>query len=1280
MEIAGAQPGSQLIFWRNKVTKRSFPVAVFVLLLAFVANSPAQIATTSLRGTVKDPSGAVIPGATVTISNPANGQKLTAMSDAAGAYVFATIPPAQYTITVAASGFANQSKVAQILVNQPATVNFMMSVKAVQTVNVSAEAQTLNTTDASLGSSMGNDLIQALPSETRNVPDLLSLQPGVLYMPSNPGGPGASELNPTGDSRSGAVNGVRSDQGNVTDDGVDDNDQVYGYAFTGVLRETQDSTDEFRVATSNTNSDEGRSAGAQISLITKSGTNKFHGALYEYNRPTMTVANDYFVKQAQLGSGEPNIPGKLIRNIFGGDIGGPIRKDKLFFFANYEATRQAENQPVTRTVATKSYVNGNLIYLGDVSGQSNPVPVELSPAQVTTLDGGCQTAGGCRSAEYPLGPGPNPYAQQYFASEPVANGDLEGDGLNTGSFTFSSPSPVSLNTSIVRLDYTPNEKHRIFVRGGLQKDTDNGVEQFPGQPPSYVLEDNTKGIIAGDTWSITPNVVNDIRYGYIRQAYSNRGLGNADYVSFRFMDTPTAQTWTTIASVPVNNVVDNFNWNHGKHDFQFGGNWRLIDQNRTSNSVSYNNASTNPYWLSDYPPDPSAILGAPPVDDGFTNSWSIAYANLIGTVPSVTNYYNYQLTSATSGTLLADGTPLARHFRAWNAEYYLQDAWKPRPNLTITFGIRHTLLQTPYETHGQEVTPTIDTDTWYKKREQDAVKGQVYEQKLTFAPAGNYYGKPGFYPISKDAIAPRLAIAYAPNAHTTIRMGAGIYYDNFGESLVNIFDQNGAFGLSGAVTDAASTYGNEDSPRYVDRHTLPFSNGTGASPQPYPYTPPSDPVQGFAITWGIDSKMKTPYTEAFNFSIQHQFGGWTLETDYVGTMGRHLLQSLDLAEPVDYVDPQGGGDYYAAGSKLSRIADQNDQNYGVNAAGNGSIVNVPTIQYFEDVFPWMKDYDYAGESATQAIYNNEWGPERVYLGATGALADLDFYPGYAPGNWKPHFWQSQFSSLYALASMGMSYYNAMQFTLSHPFSHGLDLMVSYTFSKSIDEGSDAERSIEFSTSTALSSIINTWKPQLNRAPSDFDTRHLVTVDGMYNLPFGRQRQLLSNDNRFVDFFIGGWQLSGLSRVSSGLPFSLFEPGWSTNWQQEGYGIVTEPTQVRVHKHFDSKGDPLYFDNAQALNSGVYTGKPIRLPYPGETGERNNFRGDGLFDIDSGLNKTWGLSEYGSLKFDWEVYNVTNTTRFDPQYIGDGLTDSNLGIASAEMSQPRRMQFALRYDF
>ncbi|HEX4005966.1 MAG TPA: TonB-dependent receptor [Acidobacteriaceae bacterium] len=1260
------------------MTKRCSAVALSLFLVACTVTAFAQMATTSLRGVIKDPSGAVIPGAHIALLNGATGQAQNAISSAAGEYTFVSLEPAKYTIKVSATGFGDQTKAAELLVNQPATIDFTMTLKAIsEVVNVSAEAQTLNTTDASLGNSEGNALIQALPSETRNVPDLLSLQPGVLYLPTM----GASEANPGGDSRSGTVNGVRSDQGNVTLDGVDDNDQVYGYAFTGVLRETQDSVEEFRVSTANSNADEGRSAGAQVSLVTKSGSNSFHGAAYEYNRPTLTVANDWFNKQAELNTHEPNIPPKLIRNIFGAAVGGPIIKDKLFFFGNYEGTRQAENTQVTQTVPTAAYAAGKLSYQGD-DASGNIVNVVLTPSQVATLDAGCQVCHGANDSGYAPGPGPNPNALAYFAAMPVANGFTEGDGLNEGSFSFSSPNPVTLNTSIVRLDYTPNQQHRIFVRGNLQKDTTIGTENFPGQGPSSYYEDNTKGVIGGDTWSISPNLVNDVRYGYIRQGNSLHGVGDGDYVDFRFLSSPTAESRTTLATVPVNNIVDNLNWNKGKHDFQIGANWRLIHQNRTSDANSYNSASTNPYWVGGDAPDPSTITGYP-VDGGFGNSYGIAYANLVGIVPSVTNQYNYLLGNG-SGTLLADGAFVTRHFKSNEFEYYVQDAWKPIPNLTITFGLRHTILQTPWETHGQEVTPTIDTHSWFLEREAAAQQGQIYEPELSFAPAGPYYNKPGFWPKQKANIAPRFAIAYAPTSRTTIRAGAGIYFDHYGESLINLFDQSGAFGLSGAVTNPAGTYGYEDSPRFTGRSTLPFSNGTFPNSPPYPFAPPTGAIEGFSITWGLDSRLKTPYTEAFNLSVQHQFPkGFTLETDYVGTLGRHLIQSLDLAEPVDFVDPGGGGDYFHAGAQLSRLVDQHNGNYENN--GNYASPSVPSIKYFEDVFPWMANYDYPGESATQAIYNNEWAPYRYDLGATTSLADLDFYgppSGFgfypAPGNWQPHFWQGQFSSLYALSTIGSSYYNSLQVTVRHPSSHGLEFDVSYTLSHSIDLGSDSERSTEFSTSTALSSIINSWSPQFNRGSSDFDTRQLLTVDGVYALPFGRGRQLLGNTNRVTNFLLGGWQLSGINRTTSGLPFTLFEPGWTTNWQQEGYGVVTG--KVPMRRHFDQYGDPQFFADAASINSNVTSGHPVRLPYPGEAGERNNFRGDGYFDIDAGLAKSWTLREYGALKFAWETYNTTNTVRFDPNSIGSGLTGGNLGVASALLTQPRRMQFSLRYDF
>ncbi|MGB6192933.1 MAG: carboxypeptidase regulatory-like domain-containing protein, partial [Terracidiphilus sp.] len=702
-----------------------------------------QIATTSLRGLIKDPAGALVPGATITITDNGTGKAQSTTSNSDGQYTFPQIAPAKYTISATAVGFGSQKKIAELLVNQPATIDFALTIQSSSvTVDVSASAQTLNTSDASLGSSANNAEIQSLPSETRNVPDLLSLQPGVLFLGQTTG-QGSVE----GDSRQGAVNGGRSDQGNVTLDGVDDNDQVNGFAFTGVLRQTQDSIEEFRVTTASSNADSGRSSGAQISMVTKSGTNSFHGAAYEYYRPPFTAANNWFNKQAEVNEGLPNVPTKVLRNIFGIALGGPIKKDKLFFFGNYEGSRLAEDYQQIQTVGTASYDAGNLIY-PDANGN----PQIISASDVTALDAGCQI---CNTSAYPSGPGPNAAALAYFNSMPAANGTIEGDTLNSGSYSFASPNPVHLNTSIARLDYTPSDKHRIFVRGNLQMDVVNNPEQFPGQGPSDVQEDNSKGITAGDTWSISPNLINDIRYGYVRQGVSDRGVGTGDYVDFRFMSTATAETRTTVTSVPTNNIVDNLSWTKGSHTLQFGGNWRLVHQNRNSDSTTWQGASSNPYWLGGDAPSPTDEDGNSLVPSGFGNSYEIAFANLVGTIPSLTNSYNYHVDSASSGTLLPDGAFLDRHFKANEFEWYVQDAWRVRPNLTITFGVRHTILQTPYETSGQQVAPTVDTHSWFLKRESAAQAGQIFEDNLQFTPSGPYYNKPGFWPKQKDNFAPR---------------------------------------------------------------------------------------------------------------------------------------------------------------------------------------------------------------------------------------------------------------------------------------------------------------------------------------------------------------------------------------------------------------------------------------------------------------------------------------------------------------------------------------------
>ncbi|MGD0729993.1 MAG: TonB-dependent receptor [Terracidiphilus sp.] len=1246
-------------------------------ILSIATLAFGQTATTSLRGTVKDSSGALVPGANVALVDQGTNNKYHAASNSAGFYIFPNVYPAHYLITISASGFATQTRTAELLVDQPATVDFTLGVQAATvTVDVSTAAETLNFADASMGNAVGNTTIEALPMEGRDPINLLSLQPGVLYV--------GSEIT---DSRQGAVAGGRSDQGNITLDGLDDNEQIFGTAFTGVLRSTLDSTEEFRVTTSNGTAVAGRTSGAQVNLITRSGTNKEHGSLYEYYRPTNTVANAYFYKNEESISGDPNIPQKYILNTFGGTVGGPILKDKVFYFFNYEGQRRAISDVVEATVPTPSFMQGGLQYT-DTSG--NTVP--LMPGQVATMDEPCTKNTYQGQPVCPNGPGANQAVLSYLAPIKTSMNPVGGDGgLNSAALFFTSPAPLTLNTSILKLDYNMNSKNRFFVRGNLQKDTTSGDENLPGQGAATFYDANNKGIAAGHTWTPTARIVNDVRYAYIREGYQTGGIAPGNWVDIYGLTQPTAQTGSSLLHVPVNTITETLTWIKGNHTLAFGGNWRSITNHHSGNGGSFAGAQTNYQYAntSDLPTPPN-------MSSGFNTSWQLAWADLMGVLPELSEPFNYAITSPTAATALPEGSPVTRNFHSNEWEGYVQDAWRLRSNLTATFGVRYTLLQTPYETNGQQISYNTDMDAWYMKREAAAQQGQVYEPILNLQPSGKANHAAGFWPEEKKAFAPRVGLVFAPNARTSIRASAGIYFDHYGESIVNNWDTSGEseVGLAAEVTNTADELGFEQAPRFTGPHNLPnIPLPSFPTTESYPFAPN---VGVYGINWGMDNHIKTPYAEAYNFSLQHEFpGGFTFEEAYVGRLGHHLLQDLDQAEPVDFVDPAGGGDYFSNARILSKAVDAapfGTQQYGIFAGTTQKINNnIPTIPYFEDVFPYMKNYDYAGESATQAVYNDAWAPFRYNNGETFSLFWMDVNPyGLFPGSPgstgtdQPDFWSQQFSSLYALSSIGNSSYNALQFTLRHPASHGLAVDVSYTFSKSIDWGSETERSSIFTNvddAYVNFSIQNTWKPKLNRGVSDFDTHSLVSGDWVYTLPVGRGKALLGNSNRVADALIGGWQWAGLGRWTTGLPFTLQSVAYPTNFNYQAFGFNVG--NVHTHRNI-TNGVPHVFDaaTASAIGNGIYYGSPIRLPYAGEAGSRNNFRGDGYLDVDSALSKTWGIGERVKLKFAAEAYNLSNTVRFDtsPNGLVDGTGSTTIGTYDAPLSTYRRMQFGLRADF
>ena len=328
---------------------RLFAIAL-VWLLTGAGGAWAQSGTSGVRGTVADEQGAHVPGATVTLSNPDTAFSRTTTTDASGDYQFVSVPPGNYTITVELTGFrtAIYERVS-LPVDVIATQDVQLTVgQLTESVQVVAETRVINTTDASLGNVISGNQVRALPLEARSVVGLLSLQAGAVFVPTNTFG--------DQDNRSGAVSGARADQANVTLDGVDNNDPLFNTAYAGALRSTLDSLQEFRVTTSNYGADSGRSSAAQVSLVTKSGSNVFHGSAYDVIRRTSTSANEYFNKLA--GNDVP----KLDKNIYGGAFGGALIKDKLFFFGNYERLKEDSEALTERQVPSLSMRDGVMVY------------------------------------------------------------------------------------------------------------------------------------------------------------------------------------------------------------------------------------------------------------------------------------------------------------------------------------------------------------------------------------------------------------------------------------------------------------------------------------------------------------------------------------------------------------------------------------------------------------------------------------------------------------------------------------------------------------------------------------------------------------------------------------------------------------------------------------------------------------------------------------------------------------------------------------------------------
>ncbi len=1324
-------------------------------------------ATASIRGTVTDTSGGYVGGASVTLTNPESKSVRTATTGDDGGYQFQFLPPGTYTLDVAATGFQKYEQTAlQLLVNTPVTVNVQLKVGGgKETVTVTAAEPALNLVDASIGNSFDETQVRDIPLEGRNVPDLLSLQAGVAYTGNRIG-------DKDQDTRNGAVNGARSDQSNVTLDGVDVNDQSNGYAFTSVLPVTQDSIQEFRVTTTNYGADQGQGSGAQVALITKSGTNVYHGSAYENLRNTITSANDYLVKQSELNIGAPNKPLKLNRNIFGARLGGPLRKDRLFFFTNYEGTREREEQRAERIIPTPSLCQGIFRYQDTSGGITTFTPTDLKNLDPRGI--------GIDPAMLDL-IGHTGYLDKTFCTGKTVTNDLSaGDGLNYAGFVFRAPTSLDNDVFISKIDYrlTANGRHLLFWRGALQDLRNPGTPFLPGDAPETTTADHSKGFVVGYTAVLSSTLANSFHWGYTRQSFGAVGDTNQPWNTFLGLDQGIAYSHSF--QVGTHNLLDDFSWTKKNHTLQVGTSIGLARDPRSSNlhSSSLGLGTTN--WTSPIgfagttsTLDPMngaahpllvASCGGTPCPPGTalepvsSTQYDRPLLALYGMISDVVANYNLDR----NGDVQAAGDPVTRNYGLNWYEFYGQDTWRIKPNLTLTYGLRWSLFPPPWETNGLQTASTFGLGTQFNQNVANMKQGLGYtsEPAIAFNLGGPVNHGPGFYNFEKTDFSPRVSIAYSPRPHggllrslfgendkTVIRAGYSRVYDRAGFALLNTFDQVGSAGLTTTLQNPCCTFnetGAEDLPRITGINTLPKFNSPppGITPvqflndPPPPGFPQTPGTAAQANLWGIDNTLKTPRANAIDFSVGRELPKqFSLQVSYVGRFGQKLLTQRDLNQPLDIVDPKTGIDYYTAAAALSKLArtfalanqgaPNNFYQATITPAQISSITASmlgPTAQYWVDMLPPLRkgatQYSdlFTGftpstanttDGLLQSVFDLYYNPALSVIGdEIVGLADIDLYgglgdntpvpPGGAAvpyffngppgllGNGSGKFLSNQAISMYGWSSVGTSNYNALQVSLRKQFSHGVQFDFNYTFSKSLDITSAASR-VGFSVygyqniGLVGTRLANDFSPNLARAVSDFDLTHQMNLNWRAELPFGKGRALARNVSGVVNGFIGGWEISGVARWTSGFPFSV-DGGqrWPTNWFLTA---ITQMTSRPVTGVFKQNGSVNVFADPAAAQ------QDFTLPLPGGVGSRNVLRGDGYASWDMSLGKSWKLPmENHSLQFRWEVFNVPNLTRFNAQGVGSSLLTSltqspgSFGAYTSLLTQPRVMQFDLRYEF
>ncbi|MGB7207307.1 MAG: TonB-dependent receptor [Pyrinomonadaceae bacterium] len=965
----------------------------------------------------------------------------------------------------------------------------------------------------------------------------------------------------------------------------------------------------------------------------------------------------------------------MARHVFGGAIGGPIVKDRFFFFYSFEGQRQKEGRQVNALVPLAHVGQGQLRFTGAAPGDpagTNRL-ITLTTAQLNSI----YTTVGINPAAVAVLAG----ATSRYAS----NNTAIGDGVNTGGFLFNSPTTDDENTHIARLDYKLNDSQSLFFRGNFQNDIITRTSAFP-DTPAPASWSHPYGFVAGHDWAISGNMVNNFRYGLTRQAFSDQGDSSAPSISFRFVYSPLNFSRTLSRITPTQNITDDFTLIKGNHEIQFGGNVRIIRNQREDLASAFDSAVTNPsfYFLSGRILDQAVTAAGYTVPASQRSIIQNTAAALIGRFSQYSGNFTYDI----DGSVLAPGTPTNRNFSTEEYDAYVQDKWKPFSNLTLTLGLRYGYSRPVYEKNGFQVVPKKRLGDFFDERQAFAAAGVPFNQLIEFEKAGPANKGQGFYSSDWNNFQPRLSAAWSPDfkegflhklfgnqGDSVFRGGFALTNDHFGGQLAVSFDGLSTIGFTSSTTISANTYN-------ITTNPAPLFTGLNQNIRTLPGIPA--PVQRFAtsvtpgclagteecpqrIESSLDGTITTPTHYSWNFTYGRQLPkGMYIEASYIGRKARNLLGARDVNALNNLVDRQSGMDWYTAAGILHDLR-----------LANTPINSVAAIPYFENLFPNIAgQVSGLGNNSTQEIYGLvardgfdilDWTFIQLIIDDAGPVKNLFYHPQYA--------------AFSAFGSFAKSDYNGGSVSFRQRLGETLSYDVNYTFSKAFDSVSGLQTGGSYGSQF----LLNPLRPDDNYAVSDFDTTHVVNANFLFQAPIGKGKKFFSGMNSIADIFLGGWQLNGIYRYNSGQPISSpFDAAqWATNWNVQSNGTRIRPVSFGVNRTTRNA-----FTNPQAAFNS------FRNARPGETGERNNFRGSGYSALDLGLSKSFKMpwSEGHKVQVRWEVFNVMNfqylnadnltrSTYGLPQDPESGTASGDFGnIYSSILGKPRSMQFGLRYSF